>query len=122
MEDPWVATLLVEPPTLNSDVHEGMATVHEAIRFSTYLRQQYHVLKEEKDAYIEEVIKLLELQPLADAIVISLNVEARKCLTFGVELASKSEFLLLSDKQTSGLDGQSTWNIVRPPRKLADQG
>ena len=104
------------------DVHEGTATVREAMRFSAYLRQPYHVPKEEKDAYIEEVIELLELQPLADAIVFSLNVEARKRLTIGVELASKPELLLFLDEPTSGLDGQSAWNIVRFLRKLADQG
>ena len=104
------------------DVHEGTATVREAMRFSAYLRQPYHVPKEEKDAYIEEVIELLELQPLADAIVMSLNVEARKRLTIGVELASKPELLLFLDEPTSGLDGQSAWNIVRFLRKLADQG
>ena len=104
------------------DVHEGTATVREAMRFSAYLRQPHHVPKEEKDAYIEEVIELLELQPLADAIVFSLNVEARKRLTIGVELASKPELLLFLDEPTSGLDGQSAWNIVRFLRKLADQG
>ena len=104
------------------DVHVGTATVREAMRFSAYLRQPYHVPKEEKDAYIEEVLELLELQPLADAIVFSLNVEARKRLTIGVELASKPELLLFLDEPTSGLDGQSAWNIVRFLRKLADQG
>jgi ATP-binding cassette subfamily G (WHITE) protein 2 (SNQ2) len=104
------------------DVHEGTATVREAMRFSAYLRQPYHIPKEEKDAYIEEVIELLELQPLANALVFSLNVEARKRLTIGVELASKPELLLFLDEPTSGLDGQSAWNIVRFLRKLADQG
>ena len=99
--------------TEQMDVHEGTATVREAIRFSPYLRQPYYVPKEEKDAYIEEVIELLELQPLADAIVLSLNVEARKRLTIGVELASKPKFLLFLDEPTSRLDGQSAWNIVR---------
>ena len=102
-------------------VHEGTATVREAMRFSAYSRQPYHVPKEEKDAYIEEVIELLELEPLADAIVLSLNVEARKRLTIGVELASKPKFLLFLDEPTSGLDGQSAWNIVRFLRKLADR-
>ena len=101
-------------------VHEGTATVREAMRFSAYSRQPYHVPKE-KDAYIEEVIELLELQHLADAIVLSLNVEARKRLTIGVELSSNPESLLFLDEPTSGLDGQSAWNIVRFLEKLADQ-
>ena len=71
---------------------------------------------------MEEIIELLELQPLADALVFSLGVEARKRLTIGVELASKPELLLFLDEPTSGLDGQSAWNIVRFLRKLADHG
>jgi ABC-type multidrug transport system ATPase subunit len=104
------------------DVHEGTSTVREALRFSAYLRQPYHVSKEEKDAYVEEVLELLELQDLADAIVASLGVEARKRLTIGVELSSKPELLLFLDEPTSGLDAQSAWNIVRFLRKLANSG
>jgi len=104
------------------DVHEGTATVREAMRFSAYLRQPFEVTKEEKDAYVEEMIELLELQDLADAMVYSLTVEARKRLTIGVELASKPELLLFLDEPTSGLDSQSAWNLVRFLRKLADNG
>ena len=104
------------------DVHEGTATIREAMRFSAYLRQPFSVPKEEKDAYVEEMIELLELQDLADAMVFSLSVEARKRLTIGVELASKPELLLFLDEPTSGLDSQSAWNLVRFLRKLADGG
>ena len=104
------------------DVHEGTATVREAMRFSAYLRQPYEVPESQKDADVEEIIELLELQPLADALVSSLGVEARKRLTIGVELASKPELLLFLDEPTSGLDSQSAWNIVRFLRKLADHG
>lgn len=104
------------------DVHEGTATIREAMRFSAYLRQPFEVSKEEKDAYVEEMIELLELQDMADAMVFSLSVEARKRLTIGVELASKPELLLFLDEPTSGLDSQSAWNLVRFLRKLADNG
>ncbi len=104
------------------DVHEGTATVREAMRFSAYLRQPFEVSREEKDAYVEEMIELLELQDMSEALVMSLNVEARKRLTIGVELASKPELLLFLDEPTSGLDAQSAWNLVRFLRKLADQG
>jgi len=104
------------------DVHEGNTTVREAMRFSAYLRQPFHVPKEEKDAYVEEMIELLELQDLSEAMVWSLGVEARKRLTIGVELASKPELLLFLDEPTSGLDAQSAWNLVRFLRKLADGG
>ncbi|KAJ7150350.1 ABC-2 type transporter-domain-containing protein [Mycena filopes] len=104
------------------DVHEGTATVREALRFSAYLRQPAEVSKEEKDDYVEEMLELLELQDLSEALVFSLNVESRKRLTIGVELASKPELLLFLDEPTSGLDSQSAWNVVRFLRKLADQG
>ena len=104
------------------DVHEGTATVREAMRFSAYLRQPHEVPESQKNTDVEEIIELLELQPLADALVSSLGVEARKRLTIGVELASKPELLLFLDEPTSGLDGQSAWNIVRFLRKLADHG
>ncbi|KAJ7103152.1 ABC-2 type transporter-domain-containing protein [Mycena belliarum] len=104
------------------DVHEGTATVREALRFSAYLRQPAEVSKEEKDAYVEEMLELLELQDLSEALVFSLSVESRKRLTIGVELASKPELLLYLDEPTSGLDSQSAWNLVRFLRKLADQG
>ncbi|KAF8665434.1 hypothetical protein AX16_000453 [Volvariella volvacea WC 439] len=104
------------------DVHEGTSTVREAMRFSAYLRQPAHVSEAEKNEYVEEMIELLELQDLADALVFSLSPEARKRLTIGVELASKPELLLFLDEPTSGLDAQSAWNLVRFLRKLADQG
>ena len=76
------------------------------MRFSAYLRQPHSISQEEKDQYVEEMIELLELQDLSEALVFSLNVEARKRLTIGVELASKPELLLFLDEPTSGLDAQ----------------
>ncbi|ORY59909.1 pleiotropic drug resistance ABC transporter [Leucosporidium creatinivorum] len=108
------------------DTHEHTATVREAFRFSAYLRQPAHISKEEKDRYVEEVIQLLELEDLADAMIgfpgFGLGVEARKRVTIGVELASKPQLLLFLDEPTSGLDGQSAYNIVRFLKKLAAAG
>ncbi|KAK7063883.1 pleiotropic drug resistance ABC transporter protein [Favolaschia claudopus] len=104
------------------DVHEGTATVREALRFSAYLRQPAEIPTHEKDDYVEELLELLELQDLSEALIFSLSAESRKRLTIGVELASKPELLLYLDEPTSGLDSQSAWNIVRFLRKLADQG
>ncbi|KXJ85093.1 hypothetical protein Micbo1qcDRAFT_169666 [Microdochium bolleyi] len=70
---------------------------------------------EEKYAYVEEIIALLEMEDIADAIIgypeAGLVVEQRKRLTIGVELAAKPELLLFLDKPTSGLDSQSAFNI-----------
>ena len=108
------------------DVHEPMQTVREAFRFSADLRQPYDTPQSEKYAYVEEIISLLELENLADAIIgtpeTGLSVEERKRVTIGVELAAKPQLLLFLDEPTSGLDSQSAFNIVRFLRKLAAAG
>ncbi|KAK4501851.1 hypothetical protein PRZ48_007660 [Zasmidium cellare] len=108
------------------DVHEGTQTVREALRFSADLRQPYETSQAEKYAYVEEIIALLEMEDIADAIIGSpeagLAVEQRKRVTIGVELAAKPELLLFLDEPTSGLDSQSAFNIVRFLRKLAGAG
>lgn len=62
--------------------------------------------KEEKLEYVEEVLRLLEMEAYADAVVgipgEGLNVEQRKRLTIGVELAAKPDLLLFLDEPTSG--------------------
>ncbi|KAF2685329.1 ABC transporter CDR4 [Lentithecium fluviatile CBS 122367] len=108
------------------DVHEPATTVREALRFSADLRQPFETPQEEKYAYVEEVISLLEMEDMADAIIgdpeTGLAVEQRKRVTIGVELAAKPELLLFLDEPTSGLDSQSAFNIVRFLRKLAAAG
>lgn len=108
------------------DVHEGSQSVREALRFSANLRQPYDVPQSEKYAYVEEIIGLLEMEDIADAIIgtpeSGLAVEQRKRVTIGVELAAKPELLLFLDEPTSGLDSQSAFNIVRFLKKLAAAG
>ena len=108
------------------DVHEGTQTVREALRFSAELRQPFETPLVEKHAYVEEIIALLEMEDIADAVIGSpeagLVIEQRKRVTIGVELAAKPELLLFLDEPTSGLDSQSAFNIVRFLRKLALAG
>jgi ABC-type multidrug transport system ATPase subunit len=104
------------------DLHEGSATVREALEFSALLRQSRDVPREEKLAYVNTVIDLLELNDIQDAVVASLGVEPRKRLTIGVELAAKPSLLLFLDEPTSGLDSQAAYSIVRFLRKLCASG
>ena len=108
------------------DLHLETTTVREALRFSAILRQPKIVPKKEKYAFVEDVIKMLSMQDFAEAVVgvpgEGLNVEQRKLLTIGVELAAKPALLLFLDEPTSGLDSQSSWAIVAFLRKLADSG
>lgn len=51
------------------DIHEPTQTVREALEFSALLRQPASVSREEKIAYVDKVIDLLELNDIADAII-----------------------------------------------------
>ncbi|KAF2430765.1 pleiotropic drug resistance protein, ABC superfamily [Tothia fuscella] len=109
-----------------TDLHLSTSTVRESLRFSAVLRQPNSVSLRDKYAYVEDVIKMLNMADFAEAIVgvpgEGLNVEQRKLLTIGVELAAKPKLLLFLDEPTSGLDSQSAWGICAFLRKLADAG
>lgn len=120
--------------------------MREALNFSALLRQPAHISREEKLAYVylltatvsgahpdilsipqvDEVIGLLDMEAYADAVVgvpgEGLNVEQRKRLTIGVELAAKPELLLFLDEPTSGLDSQTSWAICDLMAKLTAHG
>jgi len=108
------------------DLHLASSSVREALSFSALLRQPASVSREDKLAYVEEILKLLEMEAYADAVVgvmgEGLNVEQRKRLTIGVELAAKPELLLFVDEPTSGLDSDTSWSIIQLLKKLAANG
>lgn len=88
---------------MQQDIHEPFSTVREALQFSAYLRQPTHVSLGEKMEYVEHIIRLLELQPIANAIIGEagdgkLSVEERKRVTIGVELAARPPALLFLDE------------------------
>jgi len=101
------------------------------------MRQPATTSKKEKLDYVEEVIKLLGMEDYAEAVVgvpgegnlhvphetlvrtigltlvcLGLNVEQRKRLTIGVELAARPQLLVFLDEPTSGLDSQTAWSIL----------
>ncbi|KAJ5159716.1 multidrug resistance ABC transporter [Penicillium canariense] len=108
------------------DLHLNTSTVREALTFSALLRQPAHVPRQEKIDYVSEVIKLLDMTEYADAIIgvpgEGLNVEQRKRLTIGVELAARPALLLFLDEPTSGLDSQTSWAILDLLDKLKKNG
>ena len=89
-----------------SDIHEPTSTIREALQFSAMLRQPREISRQAKLEYVEEVIKLLELEDIADAIIGNvgegLSSEQRKRTTIAVELASRPQLLLFLDEPTSG--------------------
>ncbi|KAJ5475879.1 CDR ABC transporter [Penicillium sp. IBT 31633x] len=104
------------------DLHDNTATIREAFEFSAILRQPRDVPHQEKIEYVDRIINLLELEDIQDAIIGSLNVEQKKRVTIGVELAAKPSLLLFLDEPTSGLDSQAAFSIVRFLKKLSQAG
>ncbi|KAL5362246.1 ABC-2 type transporter-domain-containing protein [Aspergillus floccosus] len=108
------------------DLHLETTTVREALNFSALLRQPDHLSRQEKLAYVDEVVKLLGMEEYADAVVgvpgEGLNVEQRKRLTIGVELAAKPRLLVFVDEPTSGLDSQTSWAILDLLQRLTKSG
>ncbi|OJJ70038.1 hypothetical protein ASPBRDRAFT_56781 [Aspergillus brasiliensis CBS 101740] len=108
------------------DVHLSTCSVRESLEFSALLRQPASVPRAEKLAHVEEVIRLLDMEEYADAIVgipgEGLNIEQRRRLTIGIELAAKPELLLFLDEPTSGLDSQTSWTICQLLKRLARSG
>lgn len=108
------------------DVHLSSSTVREALRLVAYLRQPRSTPRAAKDAYVESILSLLEMQSFADALIgdagAGLTLERRKRVSIAVELAAKPDVLLFCDEPTSGLDGDAALEVVRLLRKLADSG
>ncbi|KAI1406215.1 ATP-binding cassette transporter [Hypoxylon fuscum] len=108
------------------DVHLNTSTVREALRLAARLRQPASIPVFEKYDYVETVISMLEMEDVADALIgtpgAGLNLEKRKRVSIGVELAAKPDVLLFLDEPTSGLDGDSAFSIIALMRKLADAG
>ncbi|POR36723.1 Uncharacterized protein TPAR_03074 [Tolypocladium paradoxum] len=107
------------------DLHEGTATVREALEFSALLRQPKTYSRAEKLAYVDKVLELLGLTEVQDVLIgedgSGLGVERLKRVTIGVELAARPE-ILFADEPTSGLDSQGAAHIVRYLKLLARQG
>ncbi|EGE02462.1 ABC drug exporter AbcA [Trichophyton equinum CBS 127.97] len=108
------------------DLHLSTMTVREALQFSAILRQSTAIPKLEKLKYVEHVIDILGMQEYSDAVIgvpgEGLNVEQRKRLTIGVELAARPQLLIFFDEPTSGLDSQTSWAISELIKKLASNG
>ena len=107
------------------DVHLPTQTVREALQMTAVLRRSDNSTLQERYNYVEEVIQWLGMASISEALIgvpgAGLNLEQRKKVSIGVEMAAKPEILLL-DEPTSGLDGQSARSIIQLLRRLADSG
>ena len=76
--------------------------------------------------FIEEVMELVELNPLRNALVglpgvNGLSTEQRKRLTIAVELVANPSIIFM-DEPTSGLDARAAAIVMRTVRNTVDTG
>eukprot|EP00798_Chlamydomonas_sp_ICE-L_P016439 gene16439-22657_t len=108
------------------DIHSSQATVHEALMFSGKMRLPNDTAHEVSTDFINEVMELVELGSLANAIigipgVSGLSVEQRKRLTIAVELVANPSVVFM-DEPTSGLDARAASIVMRAVRNTVNTG
>ncbi|XP_044484909.1 ABC transporter G family member 36-like [Mangifera indica] len=109
-----------------TDIHSPQVTVRESLIYSASLRLPKEVKKEEKMVFVDEVMELVELVGLKDAIVglpgvTGLSTEQRKRLTIAVELVANPSIIFM-DEPTSGLDARAAAIVMRTVRNTVDTG
>ncbi|KAK4359611.1 hypothetical protein RND71_021840 [Anisodus tanguticus] len=109
-----------------TDVHSPNLTVYESLQFSAWLRLPQEVDSSVRKMFIEEVMELVDLTPLKEALVglpsgSGLSVEQRKRLTIAVELVANPSIIFM-DEPTSGLDARAAAIVMRTVRNTVDTG
>lgn len=109
-----------------TDIHSPQVTVYESLVFSAWLRLSKNVDARTRKMFIEEVMELIELKPLRDALVglpgvDGLSTEQRKRLTIAVELVANPSIIFM-DEPTSGLDARAAAIVMRTVRNTVDTG
>uniref|UniRef100_A0A2N9EB47 ABC transporter domain-containing protein n=1 Tax=Fagus sylvatica TaxID=28930 RepID=A0A2N9EB47_FAGSY len=109
-----------------NDIHSPHVTVYESLLYSAWLRLSPDVDSQKRKMFIEEVMELVELKPLRQALVglpgvNGLSTEQRKRLTIAVELVANPSIIFM-DEPTSGLDARAAAIVMRTVRNTVDTG
>ncbi|XP_047045041.1 ABC transporter G family member 48-like [Lolium rigidum] len=109
-----------------NDIHSPNVTVYESILYSAWLRLSSDVDDKTRKMFVEEVMTLVELDVLRNAMVglpgvDGLSTEQRKRLTIAVELVSNPSIIFM-DEPTSGLDARAAAIVMRTVRNTVNTG
>ncbi|GJV89909.1 AAA+ ATPase domain-containing protein [Tanacetum coccineum] len=109
-----------------TDIHSPHVTVSESLQYSSWLRLPPEVDSATRKMFIKEVMELVELTPLSEALVglpgvNGLSTEQRKRLTIAVELVANPSIIFM-DEPTSGLDARAAAIVMRTVRNTVDTG
>ncbi|KAJ7970940.1 Pleiotropic drug resistance transporter [Quillaja saponaria] len=105
-----------------SDIHSPQITIRESVIYSAWLRLPADVDSHTKLEFAAEVLKMIELDKIRDALVgnpgvSGISVEQRKRLTIAVELVSNPSILFM-DEPTSGLDARAAAIVMRVVKNI----
>ncbi|XP_076908406.1 pleiotropic drug resistance protein 1-like [Bidens hawaiensis] len=109
-----------------NDIHSPHVTVYESLLYSAWLRLSSDVDEHKRKMFVNEVMDLVELNPIKDALVglpgvNGLSTEQRKRLTIAVELVANPSIIFM-DEPTSGLDARAAAIVMRTVRNTVDTG
>ncbi|PWA44181.1 plant PDR ABC transporter associated [Artemisia annua] len=109
-----------------NDIHSPNVTVYESLLYSAWLRLSSEVITKKRKIFVHELMELMELNPIRDALVghpgvDGLSIEQRKRLTIAVELVANPSIIFL-DEPTSGLDARAAAIVMRTVRNTVDTG
>ncbi|KAJ0436556.1 putative ABC transporter, AAA+ ATPase domain, ABC-2 type transporter, ABC-transporter [Helianthus annuus] len=109
-----------------NDIHSPHVTVYESLLYSAWLRLASDVDEHKRKMFVDEVMDLVELNPIKDALVglpgvNGLSTEQRKRLTIAVELVANPSIIFM-DEPTSGLDARAAAIVMRTVRNTVDTG
>ncbi|ONK78781.1 uncharacterized protein A4U43_C02F22340 [Asparagus officinalis] len=109
-----------------NDIHSPNVTVHESLIYSAWLRLGPDVNFYVRKMFVDEVMDLIELNPLKNALVglpgvYGLSTEQRKRLTIAVELVANPSIIFM-DEPTTGLDARAAAIIMRTVRNTVNTG
>ncbi|KAG5072726.1 hypothetical protein JHK86_007937 [Glycine max] len=109
-----------------NDIHSPYVTVYESLLFSAWLRLPSDVKAQNRKMFVEEVMELVELNQIRNALVglpgvDGLSTEQRKRVTIAVELVANPSIIFM-DEPTSGLDARAAAIVMRTVRNTVDTG
>ncbi|KAF8025633.1 hypothetical protein BT93_F2468 [Corymbia citriodora subsp. variegata] len=109
-----------------TDIHSPQITIKESLIYSAFLRLPREVDDGAKMIFVDEVMELVELSSIKNALVglpgvSGLSTEQRKRLTIAVELVANPSIIFM-DEPTSGLDARAAAIVMRTVRNTVDTG
>ncbi|KAM7495762.1 hypothetical protein LguiA_020176 [Lonicera macranthoides] len=107
-----------------TDIHSTQITVKESLTYSAWLRLPSQIHSTTKSEFVAEVLQLIELDDIKDALVgfpgvSGISNEQRKRLTIAVELVSNPSIIFM-DEPTSGLDARAAAIVMRVVKNIVN--